>query len=80
MLKGTLKSLTLAAMLATGAITASAADYTIRAQRIRMKMMKIMTDLLSSKITSRAHQMVQLKLNCSLARNSARKVQNVYRA
>lgn len=31
MLRGTLKSLTLAAMLATGAVAASAADYTIRA-------------------------------------------------
>ena len=31
MLKGTIKSLTLAAMLATGAVTANAADYTIRA-------------------------------------------------
>ena len=31
MLKGTIKSLTLAAMLATGAVAASAADYTIRA-------------------------------------------------
>ena len=31
MLKGTIKSLTLAAMLTTGAVAANAADYTIRA-------------------------------------------------
>ena len=76
MLKGTIKSLTLAAMLTTGAVSANAADYTIRATANSNENDEDYDGLVVFKTMLRALQTARSKLNCSSAHSCVQKAQN----
>ena len=80
MLKGTIKSLTLVAILAASAISAQAADFTIRATANSNENDEDYDGLVVLKTMSKVHQMAQLKLNCSLAHSFAQRALNACRA
>ena len=80
MLKGTIKSLTIAALLAASAISAQAADYTIRATANSNENDEDYDGLIVFKTMLRAPQTGQSKLNCLLVLSSVLKARNACKA